>query len=389
MNLSAMQETSDCKQPESRVTSHRMQKIQRVILLAVEQSAWLSWLIERLQNHQPKLAVTVIAPWAIASGQVKWSHRLPGLSSYVSRRCPTFATTEHSLAWQSLQGGLRALTHGNSSRKFHGNFIERRLFAHWAEQALTRDLDDSCLVIAPSIAAREVLSLAKTRGAKTALFLDIPHLHTMHRDLDAAAANAQPDAFLHHFRAPSWAIARQRAEFALADHVLVRGEYAGLAVLRQSPAANIAVLDVQCSDQSVPAIEFDSSSTAPVLLAGVAAARNGCWVALHAAQQMNRKLIARRGEATEPAFLQQPDVLWIKDKCPPAAAVVAPAFCESYLRIATSPGVRRIGSRNVTGVAEVCEPSVISLGSTLLGKGNPPQRDDRFHYDLKQLLQRF
>jgi hypothetical protein len=369
-------------------------RFSQVTIVAVEQSPWLTALIAMLQTSRPDVNISIVAPWAnsrlvesfaarISRSASKYPQMLKALpqleffSPFVARRTPSFPTTDHSLRWQTLQLALRIATHRSSARRFHSNFIERRALAKWAMSASSllnivkpgsQSLGfESHLVIAPSLAARELIACVNAAGASSAVFLDMPYLQTMHRDLDAASALQHGDRYLQHFRAPGWAIARQRAELHLADFVLVRGDYVGNEVSLQNPDAHVIKLDSAASYPGATsnAIEFDPSPNAPLLLAGIAAARNGCWPALQAAQQTNRILFVRRGEATEPTFAQQPGLHWINDTCPPIGALVAPAICESYVRIDTAPAVRRIGSPCVSGVTEFCEPTTDALVRSL------------------------
>lgn len=229
-----------------------------------------------------------------------------------------------------------------SARALVSGLGQRRMLGHWAAAALPGRPRSGVTVIAPSLAAREVFARAQARGLRTALFLDLPHFLALHGDLDRAALRLPDDDYLRHFRAPAWAIARQRAELELADEVLVRGDYAAsLVAPRLRPQQQLAVI---APAPSGPRLAHDRAAEAPLLLAGPASARGGFPIAAAAAARLGRPLLARRSPATEPRYLGPAvagapsgfaNVRWLAEgePLPPVAAVLAPALCESYVHL--------------------------------------------------------
>lgn len=259
-------------------------------------------------------------------------------------------------------GGLSAL--GSTTRPLVSALGQRRMLGHWAAAALPSSPRSGFTVVAPSLAAREVFARAQARGLRTALFLDLPHLLALHADLDRAARGFPDDAYLRHFRAPAWAIARQRAELELADEILVRGEHAAGAVTpRLRSQQQLAHLDAQPAG---PHLTLDRSATAPLLLAGPAAARSGFPLAAAAAQALGRPLLCRRTPATEPHYLAHPAVRWLEEgELPAVAAVLAPALCEAYVHVQAPAGLPIVGSDRAEGVTVRCAPTVEELVAAL------------------------
>lgn len=253
--------------------------------------------------------------------------------------------------------GARALVSGLS---------QRRLLGHWAAAALPSRPRTGVTVVAPSLAAREVFARAHERDLRTALFLDLPHLLALHSDLDRAALRFPDDGYLRHFRAPAWAIARQRAELELADEVLVRGDYAAAAVAsRLRPQQQLAVI---APAPSGPRLALDRSPQAPLLLAGAAAARSGFPIAAAAAAALGRPLLARRNAATEPRYLSAdayPMVRWLDGEPPAVAAVLAPALCEAFVHLQAPVGLPILGSDRAGGVTARCAPTAEAFASAL------------------------
>jgi hypothetical protein len=253
--------------------------------------------------------------------------------------------------------GARALVSGLN---------QRRMLGQWAVAALPSRPRHGVTVVAPSLAAREVFARAHQRGLRTALFLDLPHLLALHVDLDRAMLRFPEDGYLRHFRAPAWAIARQRAELELADEVLVRGDYAASAVTpRLRPQQQLAVI---APAPSGPLLALDRSAGAPLLLAGPAAGRSGFAIAAAAATAVGRPLLARRSAATEPHYLSAaayPAVRWLDGELPAVAAVLAPALCEAFVHLQAPVGLPIVGSERADGVTVRCASTPEALVEAL------------------------
>lgn len=157
-------------------------------------------------------------------------------------------------------GGLSSL--GSSTRPLVSALGQRRMLGHWAAAALPASPRSGFTVVAPSLAAREVFARAAARGLPKALFLDVPHLLSLHAALehpaiDQAPADAAQDAGLRDlrdFRAPAWALTRQLAELELADEILVRGEHAAAMVAaRLRPQQRLVLLAAAPTEAAEPA----------------------------------------------------------------------------------------------------------------------------------------
>lgn len=280
------------------------------------------------------------SPKASDAEDSPWSAALLARFAAVSTTERLFPTAERlplrlrALGRAARTAGRVAALTSPGARALVSGLGQRRMLGHWAAAALPARPKSGVTVIAPSLAAREVFARAQARGLRTALFLDLPHFLALHGDLDRAALRLPEDDYLRHFRAPSWAIARQRAELELADEVLVRGDYAASVVApRLRPQQQLAVI---APSPSGPRLSHDRSSEAPLLLAGPAAARAGFPIAAAAAARLGRTLLVRRSAATEARYLASGafgEVRWLAEGAPlpPVAAVLAPALCESYV----------------------------------------------------------
>jgi hypothetical protein len=243
-----------------------------------------------------------------------------------------------------LDLALRLWARGKTDRRYLGEFARRAALDAWFAREVRRLRPDT--VVATSLAARRTFAAAKTIGARTVLVLDLPLFRALHRDLDRAAAHWPDRKFLRRFRAPSWALARQEAERVLADLVLVRGAYARSICIADGIApARIALLPAP----SPLHIEAPARPTHRIRLAGLAAARHGIDTALATARFLDKTLVVRIGDGTEPANLEQLGVA-IDDS--PVDAVICPAICETY-----APELR------VTGIPVIASP-MASLDGT-------------------------
>jgi hypothetical protein len=248
----------------------------------------------------------------------------------------------------------RAWARGDAARRQRGRLAWRRVADRLAAPRLP---EGARLVIAPSGAAERTFAAARARGVATLLLHDLPMLRRLHEDLDAAARR-HPDApFLRRFRAPARDVARQEVERVLADRVVVRGVFARSALLEAGvPAARIVASGESpvAPRRLTPA--GPGSAPAPahvrVLLAGLATTRSGTREALAAiAGRRGVELLVRAGEGLDPPGL--PDRRDVRratrreaETLDGVAAVLAPAWCESY-----APEVALAAARGVPVVA--------------------------------------
>jgi hypothetical protein len=194
------------------------------------------------------------------------------------------------------------------------------------------------------------------------LFMDLPIFAQLHADLDHAAERWPGDSFLRHFRAPAWAVARQRAELMLADHVIVRGHYAQQTVASLRSATSTIEI---CSATFPPLlVAIDRSKSAPWLLPGPAAARSGFAIAAQAAHIAGRRLLAYRSDASEQRFADLPAVDWVskQQSLPAIAGILAPSLCETYVQYQIPTLIRAIGSDKTEGITTTCalDPAVVA-----------------------------
>lgn len=327
-------------------------------LIAAAASPWLAPMIDLLAATS---SVTLWAPWLVptfipAAAARLWQRRVLAATANVSElvtSAPWFAAQTLPHLW-ARNSRMRALQVG---------LVERRALAWWTTQRLQRKgvaspagTHETPTLAACSLAAREPFAWAKARGIHTTLLVDVPHYAALHRDLDAAALRFPDDRYLRHFRAPAWAIARQHAEFELADRIIVRGTYAASTIGVRS-ARRAEHIEVCSIISTGPFVGRANDRNAPLLLAGPAAARGGFAIAADAAAQLGRRLLAKANAATEPHYRQHPAVDWISDEdsgIPSVAAIVAPALCEAFLQVQPAPGLAVIGSEKCTGITRSC-----------------------------------
>ena len=190
-------------------------------------------------------------------------------------------------------------------------------------------------VLAPSLAALEAFTLARSIGARCTLVMDLPHLDRLHDDLDAAYARWPDCASLQNHRAATALLDRQAAEWALADRVLVRSRFAaqGHRDARPLPAGPSGV---------------QAATTGPltIRLAGLATGRSGAAEALAAIETFpGARLSVRLGGCAWPAALRgHPQVvgpapchlLWAPSWVETGAAEVAAAERAGLPIIATA-----------------------------------------------------
>ncbi len=332
-------------------------------------------MVQRLAAHD---AVTLWAPWANDGIAAQLPRRLQQLvpariGGFLRRRqlplMPAFnGRVVTDPRWLAVQGVMRMWTHNSRARELRAGLFERRMLAAWTCRRLQRSSAEATMLVATSLAAREPFALAKALGMRTVLFLDLPHLATLHADLDRAAQRWPTDQYLRHFRAPAWTIARQHAEFELADHIIVRGPYAASSVATRT-RRRLTDIEVLPTPAIGPVIELATSPDAPLLLAGPAAGRNGFTLAADAAAQLGRTLLVRSSAATDPRHRAAPGVRWLDHDAPlprTVAAIVAPAVCEAFLPCTPGAGLHVVGSDKVSGVTDVVDLTVDSLVNAVM-----------------------
>lgn len=325
-----------------------------VLVVAPEPAEWLA----PLAREAPRLAgvdgaeVVVLAPWAVGRAL----GALP-LARLARRRPALPARVTAQPGWIAVEAALAAWARGDAARRLRARFALRRAVDRLAARMLDGQV---AAVFAPNGAALRTFAAADARGVARFLVADLPSLRRLHADLDAAA-RVHPDArFLQRFRAPARVIARAEAEQVLATGVLARGDYARAALVAGGvPTARILRLPEPLAPSPPPA--RPPSVEKRVLLAGPAAARNGSYEALAALDALpSLTLLVRAGEGLEPARLlahprvrrAAPDEIARLDG---VAAVVAPAWCESYpaeVRRARAAGVPALTTPQAAGFAD-------------------------------------
>lgn len=327
-------------------------------LVAAAASPWLVPMIDLLATRSP---VTLWAPWLVPSFVPPavarlWPRRVLASTAKVSQLVT-------SAPWFAAQTLPRLWARNSRARSLQLALAERRALAWWTMQRLQREglraatpAHATPTIAACSLAAREPFAWAKARGMHTTLLVDVPHFAALHRDLDAAAMRFPNDRYLRHFRAPAWAIARQHAEFELADRILVRGPYAA-ATIGERRALRVEHIDVCSIKPHGPIVQRSQHAHAPLYLAGPAAARSGFAIAADAAAMVGRRLLAKANDATETHYRNHPAVDWITDEdsgIPAVATIVAPALCEAFLHVQPAPGLAVIGSEKCAGITRSC-----------------------------------
>jgi hypothetical protein len=259
--------------------------------------------------------------------------------------------------------GLWAGRH--TDRLMAARYARRRatdVMAAWWLDHLRLDIR---LVVAPSLSARRTFAAAAAQGLPRLLVEDLPGLREFHDDLDRAARRWPDAQLLRRYRAPAPVVARQEAERVLADLIVVRGRFAE----RQRRARGLGakrIVVVPPAERGVGSgvdrHAFQRRAGPTILLAGVAAARNGVFEALEATRMVpDATLLVRAGEGAEPAaLLANP-----QRRCASAEArdglagvdlVLAPAWCECYppeVPLAARLGLPVVASARAAGAVEL------------------------------------
>lgn len=305
------------------------------VLVLPEPSPWLQHAAS-LIAAEPDLVV--FAPWAVSLEVLRWlpvrlrtrfGHR--GLDG--ARSVP---------GWSGLDAALRVWAGQAAHRLIEARVVRRRLVDHLAARMIRRWGAQVDAVIAPTLGSHRAFAAAPI-SARRILVEDLPLLRELHRDLDRAAAVHPGCGFLRRFRAPDSAIVRQETELILADAVYTRSRYgAQLHHARGRPPSAVHALRIPPTSATQP----PRRDRPVIVLAGLAAARNGSVEALAMLEQLpDALLMARTGEGTEPvALLGHPRV--IAPGTATADVVIAPAWCESV-----APELERAVVRGVPVIA--------------------------------------
>jgi len=251
----------------------------------------------------------------------------------------------------------RAWVRGDAGRRVQARFAVRRL----ADWVAAHRLPRACrLVVAPGGAAEHTFAVARSRGVPTLLVHDLPVLRRLHDDLDAAARRHPDAALLRRHRASPAEVARQEAEWVLADRVAPMGAF-----------ARAALLDAGLPEDKL--VAWDDPSVAPrrprppgapcrVLLAGLATTRSGTREAVEAlADLRDVELLVRAGDGLDPPdLLRRPRVRAASTgerlRLEGVHAVVAPAWCESYppeVALAARLGVPVVATARAAGAVDL------------------------------------
>ncbi len=303
---------------------------------------------------------TWLRPWRLPQASEK-------LAPATLRRFVGLRAQEQGLAlpgFTAAELAARAWAGSRSDRQLHSKFQLRTLASRWA----ARKLGGASVVVAPSNAARAIF--AQAHNARKVLIFDMPHLRGLHEDLDRERDRFPDCRFLARYRAPEWAIVDQEVELLLADEVWVRGFYLRDR-LRLQGVADERLRVLPWPGQVIEARPIESPGLLHVLLAGLAAARNGSnelYKALQARPWL--RVHVRGGLGAEPAaFLQHPQV---QAACATSLAsvhaVVAPSLCEAYLAdvsSAAASGLALIATHR--GAGSVAPETLFRLLPTPIG----------------------
>jgi len=249
----------------------------------------------------------------------------------------------------------RLWARGQTHRILHSKFVLRRWTEEWA--ARQSSLRQTSIVVAPSNTARSVFAAAP--DAKKILIIDLPLLRRLHEDLRAAAVKYPLARYLGRYRAPNWAIVNQEVEWELADEIFVRGQFAREELKRAGvDASKIRILPGLPPSPRLRHTVSKAPGAVHVLLAGLAAARNGTHSIVYALEQLPWLHVHLRvGEGCEPQrLLRHSRVIPFSKRNDSSLeamdAVVAPSLCESYhpeLALAYGLGIPMIATPQGSG----------------------------------------
>jgi hypothetical protein len=318
-------------------------------IIAPEPAPWIARALAEREGP-----VWIFAPWDL-SLEARW---LPAsLRAKVQRFVAPTRDRSHVhsvLGWPFALAASRLWERGRTDRQLAARFAFRAAVDALASRYLPREVTE---LLAPSGAARASFAkaLSLPRAIERTLIQDTPVLPALHADLDRAATLHPESVFLRRYRATHETVARQRAEWQLATAVRARGAYAAeslrawgctAAITEPTPLARPALLTVQ------------PAAVRAILLAGLAAARNGTHEALQLLDALpDATLLVRRAEGSEPrALFDHPRVRESTARERSALdgvdLVVAPGLCEGYspeVSLAIERGVPLVATHRARG----------------------------------------
>lgn len=306
-----------------------------IALVLPEPADWVETVIAAASRVGP---VRIFAPWALGARP----------SSLLPEKVERFAARRRLLGARAVPGwvlgeaALAVWSRGQTDRQLAAGFAKRRWTAMLAARWMP---DDAQVVIAPSLAAREPFSRA--RRAVHLLIEELPALRELHLDLDHAATAHPAQGFLRRFRAPAETVARQEAERVLAHAFVVRDRSA----LARAEAAGKVGLPLPRRVEPGSVESEANPEEGRVLLAGLAAARNGALEALALLEALPQlTLRVRGGEGAARALLAHPRVQVStaaeRERLEGISVVIAPAWCEAH-----APEVERAARAGIPVVA--------------------------------------
>jgi len=260
--------------------------------------------------------------------------------------------------WRAVDGAL-----GHCLRGWTALEMAKRLSWRAAiDQAAARLMPaDVAAVVAPSCGALASLAAATRRGASAILVEDLPLFRQLHADLDEAARRHPECGLLARYRAPAERIVRQEREHAVADRILVRGQFAA----ERHLAAGHRVRPLGGVEAAPVGVTRDERGAGPrlrLLLAGAPCGRSGVVEALGAVAALpGAVLLVRPSDAMEPAGLLARASVRLASpsevsRLAGVDAVIAPAPCESYppeVARAAALGVPVIATRRAAGPVDL------------------------------------
>ncbi len=328
------------------------------LVLAPEPAPWLQQLSVVLG---PVKQGEILAPWALPPPLTGWVPAPGRLRAAWGRRtlpAPHGFRVWGLPGWMAVEAGMR-LVAPSAAATFRARFALRRRVAQAAAALLPRSVET---VLAPSLCAREVFAVARSRGARCVLVEDLPSLRALHADLDEAALRHPEEDFLRNHRASAEDVARQEAERVLADELWVRSEFCRERLLSAGHAPErIRELSPLLEDSGTarppPKPKHGAHAHHVALLAGPALARGGLREALAAVDARPQwSLWLRPTEGTDPKHLDHPRVRRVTEKeqrtLQGVDVVLAPSWCESHppeLARAVARGIPVIATDRASG----------------------------------------
>jgi hypothetical protein len=316
------------------------------------------WIARALAEHEGP--VWIFAPWDL-SLEARW---LPAsLRAKVQRFVAPARDRSHVhgvLGWPLALAASRLWERGRTDRQLAARFAFRAAVDALASRYLPRE---ATALLAPSGAARRSFAeaLSRPRAVERTLIQDVPVLPALHADLERAAQLHPESVFLRRYRATHETVARQRAEWQLATTVRARGAYAAESLRTWGCACAITEPEPLARPTPLP-VRPEALRT--ILLAGLAAARNGTHDALALLDALpNATLLVRRAEGSEPrALFEHPRVRESSERERRALEgvdlVIAPGLCEGYspeVSLAIERGVSLVATDRARGACVVDE----------------------------------